>query len=493
MSADEVHAVASVELNFLKKIGASIAFCGPVRVRFSTLEVRRVDLNFMMSKSGEFNINGLVRTLAAGEVRSAMGGVGIHHLKALKLPNVLRVQIHGARGLRQRPKMRPRVIVRLRQQQLATGEGQLRDDKGGAAGGSDTYFTFDLGAEMLFPLTDPSAVLHIKVVNGASSSVQKPALLGQWIMTTKYLVACPHHCKHSRLDVRSDGALTGTFLLCDAKMHGSTVRSLGSHTVGKGYECGELDMTLHWTHCPLVQRGAELQTNCRPSAPRPATDQLNQGSAEDALRLGNLFELKALLSGIPIRFDIDHLTLRKVVVEMTDIFASKSSHAAATKSKAASAQPGYQHSSKGESPTTSKKTGAVYIKELAFAPFDNVSIYDFLETFALQARLPASATRPLLAPSPLTRMPPFPEARTRPPSPLSPTPTDPWAQAGKRVMSDTKALSGAVTEIFGGLGQEMKHMTGLAMGKLGSIGKGKSRLASSSEPSHEHDAFEFFK
>ena len=67
------------------------------------------------------------------------------------------------------------------------------------------------------------------------------------------------------------------------------------------------------------------------------------------------------------------------------------------------------------------------------------------------------------------------------------------AQAGKRVMSDTKALSGAVTEIFGGLGQEMKHMTGQAMGKLGNIGKGKSRLASSGEPSHEHDAFEFFK
>ena len=64
-------------------------------------------------------------------------------------------------------------------------------------------------------------------------------------------------------------------------------------------------------------------------------------------------------------------------------------------------------------------------------------------------------------------------------------------QAGKRVMSDTKALSGAVTEIFGGLGQEMRHMTGAAMGKLGSMGKGKA--ASSSEPTHEHDAFEFFK
>ena len=85
---------------------------------------------------------------------------------------------------------------------------------------------------------------------------------------------------------------------------------------------------------------------------------------------------------------------------MTDIFASKSSHAAATKSKAASAQPGFsfhKHSSEGESPTPSKKTGVVYIKKLAFAPFNNVSIYDFLETFALQA--PAASPPPLPRPS----------------------------------------------------------------------------------------------
>ena len=45
--------MASVELSFLKRGGAlGIGFCGPVRVNFSTLEVRGVVLNFMMSKSG---------------------------------------------------------------------------------------------------------------------------------------------------------------------------------------------------------------------------------------------------------------------------------------------------------------------------------------------------------------------------------------------------------------------------------------------------------
>ena len=45
--------MASVELNFLKRGGAlGVGFCGPVRVNFSTLEVRGVVLNFMMSKSG---------------------------------------------------------------------------------------------------------------------------------------------------------------------------------------------------------------------------------------------------------------------------------------------------------------------------------------------------------------------------------------------------------------------------------------------------------
>jgi len=109
------------------------------------------------------------------------------------------------RGLRQRPKLRPRVIVRVRQLQLHTGEGRPSDDKRGAAaaggaaapGGGDTggdvYFTFELGAEMLFPLTDPSAVLHIKVVNCASSSVQRPALLGQ---VSPYLPISPHTSPH---------------------------------------------------------------------------------------------------------------------------------------------------------------------------------------------------------------------------------------------------------------------------------------------------------
>ena len=144
-------------------------------------------------------------------------------------------------------------------------------------------------------------------------------------MTAKYLVACPRHCKHSRLDVRADGALSGSFLLCDAKMHGSTVRGLGPHTVGEGYECGELDMTLHWSHCALMQRGAELQTSCRAAAPRPATDQLNQGSAEDALRLGNLAELKVGVRGrargrgtvrvrVRVRFRVSGVGLPRSVV-----------------------------------------------------------------------------------------------------------------------------------------------------------------------------------
>ena len=63
--------MASVELNFLKRGGAlGVGFCGPVRVHFSTLEVRGVVLNFMMSKSGapqtlaRDRVEGLTLTLA---------------------------------------------------------------------------------------------------------------------------------------------------------------------------------------------------------------------------------------------------------------------------------------------------------------------------------------------------------------------------------------------------------------------------------------------
>lgn len=50
--------------------------------------------------------------------------------------------------------------------------------------------------------------------------------------------------------------------------------------------------------------------------------------------MGNLRELRSFLKKVPVRLDIDRMVLRKVTVEMTDIFASKKSAADAAKEQA---------------------------------------------------------------------------------------------------------------------------------------------------------------
>lgn len=89
---------------------------------------------------------------------------------------------------------------------------------------SSTTTTFTFGTELLLPLDDPSAVIHVRVLNDDATATSKPTLLGQWVMTAKYLIVMPSHCKHSALRVHKDGSCAGTFLLSDAGLHGSAVR-----------------------------------------------------------------------------------------------------------------------------------------------------------------------------------------------------------------------------------------------------------------------------
>ena len=68
-------------------------------MRFKRVLVTGLDVNLEMGSTGEFNINGVGRVLAIGEVRQALGGIGIHPYRSLTLPNVLRIKVLAARGL----------------------------------------------------------------------------------------------------------------------------------------------------------------------------------------------------------------------------------------------------------------------------------------------------------------------------------------------------------------------------------------------------------
>eukprot|EP00966_Prymnesium_polylepis_P102395 2372119-Prymnesium_polylepis.1 len=118
-------------------------------------------------------------------------------------------------------------------------------------------------------------------------------------------------------------------------------------------------MALHWWHSPGVEA---------PPMPKlqGAMTQLTCNGLEDKCRLGNVGELKGFLHNIPIRINVDFFVVRKVMVEMTDLFAGTGSKTGAK----AGAESHHGYYDEG-------MQGVARIEQLAFAPFTDNSIYDF--------------------------------------------------------------------------------------------------------------------
>ena len=93
-------------------------------------------------------LQGLVNALAMGELRQAIGGIGIHPYRTLKMPNLLKLKILSVRGLRKRPKLKPRVKVTLRQLSISTVEGT----PSGEPEADGVCTSFDFNTELLLPL-----------------------------------------------------------------------------------------------------------------------------------------------------------------------------------------------------------------------------------------------------------------------------------------------------------------------------------------------------
>jgi hypothetical protein len=261
------------------------------------LEVTGLNLVFEM-EDAKLNINQLVRELADCEVRSTLrGGGGLLRAQPEAFPNLLRVSVQSVR-LPKHPAATPRVLVTLRSRKVTTANG--------VPTGTASEWRFD--EEYLLPLEDASTVVHVQVLDGSR-------LLGQWLITAKYLRTLPTHCKHSRIKVYPDSAIDGTFLLCDAALHGSTVRVLGPHSCGDGL-VGEIDLRLHWAHAPVSRELLDLNV-----MKKSALSQITENSKETTLRLGNADELKRMLSRIPLLFKVDRLLFEDTNVHIATLFA----------------------------------------------------------------------------------------------------------------------------------------------------------------------------
>ena len=91
------------------------------------------------------------------------------------------------------------------------------------------------------------------------------------------------------------------------------------------------------------------------------------------------------MHGIPIRLNIDFFTIRKVVVEMTDLFAGVKARAPSEEEVAAAAPAAgaaAAASTSAEFFHDDSMRGVARVGSLDFAPFEDVSLYDFLYTFA---------------------------------------------------------------------------------------------------------------
>jgi len=278
------------------------------------------------------------------------------------LPNTLRVHVASAVGLKQGSVnlltgelgCQPRVVLRARHlkeqtRTLRHSPSHSRDGNGGEQAGAHIKGAQWVWAEdLVMSLSDPSTVLHVSVYDdsgraGASNGV----LLGQWVMTLKWLAMDPTYCEHSSLHVEADGSVRGWFVLEDSKR------------AGRG-ECGELLMHLKWSYEPeqdperdkrqARQAGDDgLTTTLMPPPPPPppppplpppppppphmpsprtppprapftALEQLTQNSVESQLRLGSPRRAERYLSALPYLLDVHRVTIRDIHFFVKDLF-----------------------------------------------------------------------------------------------------------------------------------------------------------------------------
>ena len=143
---------------------------------WQTCELERVSLTFESSSTGEFNVNGLTRMLAEGEMRDAtwrpLNDTWTARRGHVDAPNVLRVRVGVLRGARYRLSMARNsalpVYVELRARgmclrakarsagsALYSPSNSPSDAEGPEA---DAYFY----VELVLPLTDPSTIIHVR-------------------------------------------------------------------------------------------------------------------------------------------------------------------------------------------------------------------------------------------------------------------------------------------------------------------------------------------
>jgi len=152
-----------------------------------------------------------------------------------------------------------------------------------------------------FHATDAATVVHVAVYN--REVVGGDVMLGQWIVTLKYLLGDPTYCWHEKgMQVTPDRWVRGWFPLQNKHFRG----------VGK---CGKIEMALQWRYVPedRLRRRVDLP-------PLSALAQLQENSDESRMRMGDMQRVKYWLNREPFLFDIKRMTVRGFKFHLQDLF-----------------------------------------------------------------------------------------------------------------------------------------------------------------------------
>mmetsp|Transcript_911 Transcript_911/g.2052 ORF Transcript_911/g.2052 Transcript_911/m.2052 type:complete len:1379 (+) Transcript_911:271-4407(+) len=249
-------------------------------VNFHNINLEGVTIQFAMSK-GLFNINGFTRDLANGECERGVRRV----LGPGKWPNTLRVRILRCRDLGGRKDKPPnvRVSVTVRQKHATT-----RLHAGNYSPIIDESIEFH-------NVTDASSVLHVQVHD---EELLSGDVLGQWVMTLKWIYLNPFFNHHHSMELAEGHTLRGWFPLLGPDM------DTGNN--------GEIEMWIQWAYTEEgIQEKPKNLT---------ALQQLTENSAETTLRLGNVDNVMRMLRRFPALMNVKRVIIRDVEFYLKDLF-----------------------------------------------------------------------------------------------------------------------------------------------------------------------------
>lgn len=263
----------------------------PTRIgsmRIDELSVDGVNIAFNLSTANEFNVCHFVRGLAEGKVGQVVGG--------RKAPNALKVTVISCAGVTK--DVAPKVVLKLRD---ATWETSARGFGGGRHVWNEAWTT---------PCFDPSAVLHLGLVNSRIAATNKD--LGQWLVTTKMVVVAPSNVFGTNLTHRREG--NQYFLRGDMVLRGADFL----------VESGK-DLTVTLELCyfyddQIATNEVNYAQQMHKSGKR-ALEQLQQNSCETTWRMGNLSQVGHMLEDFPLLFDVRKFQVSRINFYLKDLFA----------------------------------------------------------------------------------------------------------------------------------------------------------------------------